>query len=58
MPTTIDDRQRCPAGGPGCASRTRELHVDTGPMSAKVGYYTCPSCGWVSAPSTVPEASR
>lgn len=51
-------RPTCPAGGPGCESRTRELHVHTGPMGVKVGYYTCARCGWVSAPFIVPEASR
>lgn len=50
--------QRCPAGGPGCDSRTRELHVNTGPMGASVGYYTCPRCGWVGAPFTIPAGEE
>lgn len=51
-------QERCPAGGPRCESRTRELHVHNGPMGARVGYYTCPRCGWVSPPFTVPQDAQ
>lgn len=63
MPGTVGaaeetDRVRCPAGGPGCDSRARELHVHNGPMGARVGYYTpARAAGWVSAPFTVPPGA-
>lgn len=51
----MNTEQRCPAGGPGCDSRTQVLHVHTGPGGARVGYYTCPTCGWVGEPFVTEE---
>lgn len=33
--THAPTRPTCPAGGPGCDSRTRELHVHNGPMGGE-----------------------
>ncbi len=43
-------RKRCPAGGPRCDSRTRELHVHTGPAGALVGYLDHPAYVDVDGP--------
>lgn len=51
-------RPHCAAGGPGCTSRVRELHPRTGPAGIRTGYYTCPRCGWISAPFTLDQAEE
>lgn len=43
----------CPAGKPNCPSRTRTFHSHSGPDGNYVTFYTCPVCGWVTAPVAV-----